>query len=289
VLRASANKRKGKLSTEELMQLAERVPIIFSTAAESMGVGTQELYKLIETGTIQSVDFAPEVVSQWREYVRDTGMLEAAINTSRVAMSRFGTTFKENVLDAFDAGADGGLASFFNNMTALLEDAAPTFRVIGKVFGEVVDAVGWILRALYQIARPFTMIFDQLLNSSVDQMDEGSKRLAQGLETFYGVAKKIAGVLLYPFGVLERLLNSQEFSAIGALIGGTAGFLSPIPGGMAAGAALGGLGAGYLSSGGDQRPQTVNINVSADTKDLGVKIADEVNTIFSASMRGGYL
>lgn len=193
---------KGKVSTEELLQLGERIPIVFDSAAQALGVTTKQLYKEIEKGTIQSVDFAPEVIKYWRQYVRETGMLTQQLKSSRVAMQRFGTTFKENVLNAFDEGMEGGLGNFFNDMSRFLEDHAPLFKSLGVIFGNIFSAMSTVVLALGQATR----MASRFLWAIVDSGDKANTVIGSLVKAF----KTLAATMVLPFALLEKWNDKVE-------------------------------------------------------------------------------
>jgi tape measure domain-containing protein len=159
---------KGKLSTEELLQIAERVPITFSAAAEAMKLSPQDLFKKIETGEVQSVDFLPDFADRIREVVRETGQLDAALKTSRVAVGRFKTAFEKGVLAGFENGTEGGLSDFFNDLTSSIKRLEPVFKVVGKVAGVVFSVLGTTVRILIQTIRPLAMILESMFGKAAD-------------------------------------------------------------------------------------------------------------------------
>lgn len=185
------------------------MPIAFSAAAESLNTTTQELYKLIETGKVTSVEFGPNFAKTVRSYVKDSGMLDAAMNTSRVSMIRMVTVFKENVLGAFDAGAESGLASFFNNLSSALEDLAPATRTLGRVFGFLVSTLGVVIKVVTTLLRPFGMLWDAFKTSedTIENSDEKLGKFSTSLETLKSILSTLAAVILTPFAILENTLD----------------------------------------------------------------------------------
>lgn len=201
---------KGKLSTEELLQLGERVPIAFSSAAKALGVSTKELFKQIESGAIQSVDFLPDFADEVREYVRQTGMLDESLKTSRVAMNRFITNYKLNVSGAFDEGLDSGLGEFFNSLSNIMEEMNPLFRMFGDVLGGVFDVISPILSMAWQLIRLITVPLAGAFNTMSDSLDkpvESMNLLEQALYGVWTVLKTLAAVVVYPFAKLEEGLD----------------------------------------------------------------------------------
>lgn len=201
---------KGKLSTEELLQLGERVPIAFSSAAKALGVSTKELFKQIESGAIQSVEFLPDFADEVREYVRQTGMLDASLKTSRVAMNRFVTNYKLNVSGAFEEGLDTGLGEFFNSLSNIMEEMSPLFRMFGDALGWVLDVISPLLSMAWQLVRVITVPLAGAFNTISDSLDkpvESMNLLEQALYGVWTVLKTLAAVVVYPFAKLEEGLD----------------------------------------------------------------------------------
>ena len=126
-----------------------------------MGVSTKELFKQIETGAIQSVDFLPDFANEVRTYVRETGMLEKSLRTSRVAMNRFVTDYKLNVANMFegnDGGIDSGLTDFFSAGSSVFESFRPYMKGLGDLFGGVIEAATKTGLSLFQTTvEPFLL------------------------------------------------------------------------------------------------------------------------------------
>lgn len=195
---------KGQVYAEELkQQLGESLPAAVPLAAKAMGVTTQELFKMMEQGQLVASDFLPKFTKTLREAVRQGNALGEGLNTSRVAMARFGTSFKLNILGAFDAGSEKGLATFFNQLTALMENAAPAMRVIGKVVGGLLSFIGTAFRAIYQVWRPVQILLDRSLVGGIDKANGGLTTMGSILESLYRGFQRLAGVALVPFALLE--------------------------------------------------------------------------------------
>lgn len=180
-----------------------------------MGIATQDLYKQIETGQIQSVDFIPGFAKNVRAYIRETGMLEASMKTSRVAMQRFGTAFKLNILESFDAGVESGLSDFFNNLTSIAKNAAPVFRTLGRVVGKILSTISVVLRSLYQLWRPLSIIIDKVFARLGEVLDSDYEKLGllgKGFRNLMSIASNMAGVLIAPFALLELAMDRMEKS-----------------------------------------------------------------------------
>ena len=87
---------KGKVSTEELLQIAERMPGTFKLAADSMGLTTQELMKFLEQGKVASKDFLPKFAEELRKTFHEGAMKNA---TSEIAESTRNMNRWNDILD----------------------------------------------------------------------------------------------------------------------------------------------------------------------------------------------
>lgn len=283
---------KGKLSTEELLQLGERVPIAFSSAAKAMGVSTKELFKQIETGAIQSVDFLPDFANEVRAYVRETGMLEASLRTSRVAMNRFVTNYKLNVADAFREGVDSGAGQFFEMLANTMEELNPLFRTFGDILGGILNIVSPFFSALWQIVRiPIALISGvfNMLSDSLDKPLEKMNLFEKVLLTVFRGVKALAAAILYPFAKLEQGLDwldtwfSKNDNKIQALssgaksVGGSPSNISTSAASMS------------TSNNNNVINEThIQIDGSKNPEDVGKAVQDALDKTFAASFATGY-
>ena len=194
----------------------DRLPGSFNLAAQSMGVTTRELTKLVESGQLASDEFLRNFIPTLNQAVVGSGALAAGLQTSRVAMQRFGTSFQLNVLGAFEAGAESGLNSFFNSLTRALSGLAPTLRVVGRVIGTVLEVIGGLIEGLSQIIRPFGILFDGIFGTS-GEADLG--RFNSELEATSGILALVGDLLggirdsfFVVFGLVQRFLDVLDGS-----------------------------------------------------------------------------
>lgn len=285
---------KGKLSTEELLQLGERVPIAFSSAAKSLGVSTKELFKQIETGAIQSVDFLPNFADEIRTYVRETGMLEASLKTSRVAMNRFVTSYKLGVEKSFSSGLDSGLSDFFNSLSNIMVELGPVFEGFGVVVGTVMKVLGPLLSMIWQIGRAvvnFFVIPFNLLSRSLEKPTEQMNVLEFAIWGVYDALKKVASWVIYPFAKLEQGLDWLD-----KWMDGTDDKLSKmsIKTGNIGGSPAGVANAMSSSSGGGNtnnstsQTNTIMIDGAQDPVAVGEAVSRALDLEFSSAFATGY-
>lgn len=57
---------KNKVSTEELLQIAERVPGTFNTVSRALGVTGQELSSMLQKGELLASDLLPKLAAEWQ-------------------------------------------------------------------------------------------------------------------------------------------------------------------------------------------------------------------------------
>jgi tape measure domain-containing protein len=118
---------KGKVTTEELRrQLGERLPGAFSIMANSLGVTTSELDKMLKKGQIISADVLPKFAAELEKtYGIET---VSRVDTLTAAQGRLTTAWLE-----FVKALEGGEAfkSVINTLTKLLSDVGYVTTWIG--------------------------------------------------------------------------------------------------------------------------------------------------------------
>lgn len=175
-----------------------------------MGVGTEELLKQIETGNLRSVNFLPNFADKVREFVRESGQLEASLKTSQRAMGRFKNAFEQGVLSAFDAGAEKGLAAFFKDLTVSMKKLEPLFEVIGKVAGAVFEILGQLARAIVQVIGPMKNIGSEG-GDAIDGLNKKLKETLTLVDSVIAGFKFLASVVTIIPSLTERLEKKAGF------------------------------------------------------------------------------
>lgn len=194
------------------------MPNAIGIAARSMGMANGEFIKLVSSGKVLAEDFMPKFANELRRTAREGGALDKALNSSRKRMDAFSTAFQVNVGEMFEAGTESGLASFFKDLTGIMEEMKPGFRIMGRVLGSVFGAIGIGLRAITQLFRPFTAV--------IDAATDGTGLLGTTLSFLGSALQAIAGVLLLPFGLMEMFndkiqeLNgfAKEAASVGMMV-----------------------------------------------------------------------
>ena len=172
---------KGQIQAEELRgQLGERLPRAFQIFAESMGVSTAELSKLLEAGKV-----GPEVLANFAATLKGelAGSLDEATTRLASSVNRLDNSWlrlKQNV-------SESGVSSFMSGQMAVLNDAISDVAVSmekaregGSGFtGQMVSAGGAVLRFLNPFNSFTYTVQDQAtkLRIAQDQLKEYSALL----------------------------------------------------------------------------------------------------------------
>lgn len=108
---------KGKVQAEELRgQLGERIPGAFQIAARAMGVTTQELDKMLETGSLLSEDFIPKFARQLS--TEFAGSAKDASNSIQANMNRLRNEWERSL-----SGMGEAVGKLLPVLTSLLTSA----------------------------------------------------------------------------------------------------------------------------------------------------------------------
>lgn len=130
---------KGKLSSEELQQLAERGVPAFQLASKAIGVTTAELNKMLEQGKVLSSDFLPKFAKQLR--TEFAGAADAASNSIQANSNRLKNEWARSIegggqaLSKFIPLLTGTIGLINDFGTAVRESAEGTNLWLDELFG----------------------------------------------------------------------------------------------------------------------------------------------------------
>lgn len=179
---------KGTVSMEELrQQLGERVPGAFQIAAESMGLTTQELDKLVSSGKLAAEDFLPKFAAGLKEAFGDVSY----VDTYTASLNRL----KNSVTDAeLIIGRGGG----FDVLTKLVETG--TLAVVGLIgaFDLAGTAIGATLAAFT------TMDFSDLGRTMSQAIADVGDRTRDAREAFFGLDEAAQNVVVSVEKIADR-------------------------------------------------------------------------------------
>lgn len=128
---------KGKVSMEELRgQLGERLPGAFKIAADSMGITTSELDKLVSDGNLATDVFLPKLAAGLRATFGDTTYVEGFT----ASMARLKNSLNDAFVQIGQTGAFEALTKGLQIATATAVGAAAGVRALGEIIGALAGA-----------------------------------------------------------------------------------------------------------------------------------------------------
>jgi tape measure domain-containing protein len=177
---------KGKVSMEELrQQLGEAIPTAMAAAARGLGRTTEELEKLIETGSVRFPTFARALTRGFEELQQGSGALadgaQQAFNRLRNAFTAFKDALGKNVLPEMERLA-GIAQSILETATKLLNISGG--RMGGAVGPSIQDlgATSAQAQELARLQRLITMYEQQVGVSSPEMRTTREEMLARAKE-----------------------------------------------------------------------------------------------------------
>jgi tape measure domain-containing protein len=129
---------KGKVSAEEINQIAERLPGTFNKIAEASGRTGPELTKALQQGTVGLNDLMKFLVSLGDEYGE---LAEKIAGSSENAGARLQVAFNQMRIEVGNALQPIG-AEFQNAFTEFIEDITPTLVEVLPKIGEFALVLG---------------------------------------------------------------------------------------------------------------------------------------------------
>ena len=118
---------KGTVQAEELRgQLGERLPGAFQIAARSMGMTTQELGKLLETGGLVADDFLPKFAKQLETELG--GAAEKSGQRLEASLNRTGNAWENLKQVTAKSGIGDAIGGQMNILTDAMDDVADSIR-----------------------------------------------------------------------------------------------------------------------------------------------------------------
>ncbi|XBH21615.1 tape measure protein [Jonesiaceae bacterium BS-20] len=122
----------GKVSTQELNQIADRGIPIWTNLAEHYGVSGSELQKMVSSGKVSATEFADVLENTVGNAAEEMGnTTRGAWANMMAALSRGGEKFLSNVFPMFKDG--------FTGLTELLDEIGPIVEEAGKTVGKWIN------------------------------------------------------------------------------------------------------------------------------------------------------
>lgn len=157
----------GKVSTEEMNQLADRGIPIWQMLADQTGMSMDEVRSAVTNGEVDLETFQQAMESTIGGAAKDIGSntIKGAISNISASFSRMGANLLGSADDA-DSFA-GRLLPLFNNLMGFMgkiEAGASTLgQVIGSIVGPIMEALGQIFTELGNGSGKLSPIKDMLL------------------------------------------------------------------------------------------------------------------------------
>ncbi|MBH8569353.1 tape measure protein [Microvirga sp. STS02] len=140
---------KGKISAEEINQLAERVPQIRAAMQAAFGTSDTEA---LQKAKISATDFVEGVTKELEKLPKVTGGLNNAFENFSDASSTALAKLGDSLNKAFDIeGLVGRLSDFIADLSNSFAALSPTTQRIIFIFGGIVAAAGPVLFTLGSI------------------------------------------------------------------------------------------------------------------------------------------
>ncbi len=151
---------KGKVQSEELLQIAERNIPVNALLAKAMGLTVQEMKEQVATGNVLASDILPKLANVMQnEYAKgalanankDTARFNRITNQLNESLRKMGILVNEVVL-ALGEGAVGKASDAFDDLLEVVlqvsDDALPSLLTIG---GAVFDGLDTLVRSFGEI------------------------------------------------------------------------------------------------------------------------------------------
>lgn len=134
-------------------QLGERLFGAFNLAAKSMGMTTQEMNKALEQGQVLAKDLLPKITPMISEMANANGALATQLESARTAENRFIADASKAGDKLFRSGFEGGLKNLYGTLSEIFEDSGPQLEKLGRIFGDVFNAIAKGLKVLEPVMK----------------------------------------------------------------------------------------------------------------------------------------
>lgn len=173
---------KGKVSAEELrQQLGEVLPGTLQTSARALGLTTQQLDKMLESGQLLATDFFPKFSAQLS--AENATSVSGSANTAQASITRF-----NNALTEFQRSLGVGAQpvqklglNIFSGAIEALRDAA---------LAASIGILSFFIPTLYNLVSAFlkSKFATEVLKISVDGLKDGFKNALPALREYLAQA-----------------------------------------------------------------------------------------------------
>lgn len=221
---------KGKISAEEINQLAERVPQVRSAIKDAFGTSdSEELQKL----GISSEEFVEKVIDEMGKLPKATGGIKNAITNAGIAIQIFLSDIGKEINTAFDVqGAIEGFSSWlmgvtenFKSLSASTKKTVLTMIALVASIGPAIKVYSFyksIQAGLIALEAKRVLNLKKLISSNIDNgksTDDLVKKLNEG--GLLNALKKGKAAILGMASSFGKLSLVMKASVIGAVVAAT--------------------------------------------------------------------
>jgi tape measure domain-containing protein len=203
----------GAADSENVKQVTENMPSLVPLIAKAMGVDQKVLLQKMKDGDLNEIFdpkkfaevFAAELVSKSS---RDQAQLEKEspliFNINKAAQA-----FNQALL-IFSKGKEGGVISFLNKMTTILNENHSLFLAAGKTVGTLIDAIGYFINQLVDEYGQDLLLFFQEFNDKSLDLDKEFSKIIAAVNDFIGAIQLLAKFWIAA-SIVQAVANIGKF------------------------------------------------------------------------------
>lgn len=197
---------KGKVSAEEMQQLAERNIPAYKLLAEGMGVTTSELMKMMQSGDVMSKEALPILIAQMDKAFG--GAMKNNVGSFNGDMSTLKDTFKTTM---------GVLSKpMFEMLKSGISGAIPILNNIKDAVG----GEGGLMGAIKKFA-PALLPFVTTVIEVFNKLKSSVQPIIQSLSSFWQEhGALISGIVLFAWNLIGAIIMNTIDAIVGVVQGG---------------------------------------------------------------------
>jgi len=184
-----------------------------------MGVTTDQLNDMLKKGEVASEDFLPKFAKKLRETVRETGALEAGMDSLVATQNRFNNALFDFTTQTNKAGGEDGLKELFNDLTIAFNTLFGDPKQAGKRLKVILKGLGSILKTAAEILSPVVSVAGAMLDvvastiageEAMEGLSQSSKDFAKTIKPVVGFFKVIAGLIQASLAGFQGLVEISK-------------------------------------------------------------------------------
>ncbi len=121
--------------------------------SRALNVSEQELFKMMEQGQLVSSEVLPKVAKEFRKAATEGGAYALALQGLRVKEGQFMTGMQRAGKTIFNSGFEEGLSNLYGTLSEIFENSGPQLKKLGKIFGDVFNAIATGLKVLEPVMK----------------------------------------------------------------------------------------------------------------------------------------